>query len=131
VSAGVIDTNSTSYTIENRVQLPIWQVFKTLATSGDASGNLWQLGVHDSRKLNYTQFSSAIAYRFRHGNLYNIAGGLFEPWLAQPGWMSLDDAPIVPGSISASANDDPRRALIEEVEYIAPNGLQLRSRVSE
>lgn len=130
VSAGVIDTNSTSYTIENRVQLPLWQILKTLATSGDASGNLWQLGVYADRKLNYTQFSSEVAYRFRHGNLYNVAGGLFEPWLAQPGWMQLDDAPIVPGSISANAFDDPRRALIEEVVYIAPDQLQLSSRVS-
>lgn len=131
VSAGVIDTNSVSYTIENRVQLPVWQIFKTIATSGDASGNLWQMGVYANRKLDYTQFSSTVAYRFRHGNLYNPAGGLYEPWLAQPGWMMLDDAPIVPGSISNSANDNPRRALVEEVEYVAPNGIRLLSRTSE
>ncbi len=130
VSAGVIDTNSVSYTIENRVQLPIWQIFKTIATSGDASGNLWQMGAYADRKLNYTQFPSALSYRFRNGNLYNVAGGLFEPWLAQPGWMQLDDAPIVPGSITLNANDDPRRALIEEVEYQAPNKIQLRSTAS-
>lgn len=130
VTAGVIDTNSVSYTIENRVQLPVWQIFKTIVTSGDASGNLWQMGTYADRKLNYTQFPTAIAYRFRHGNLYNVAGGLFEPWLAQPGWMALDDAPIVPGSISANSNDDPRRALVEEVEYIAPDQLRLSSRTS-
>lgn len=131
VGIGIIDTNSVSYTIENRVQLPVWQICKTIATSGDASGNLWQMGIYADRKLNYTLFPSAIAYRFRHGNLYNVAGGLFEPWLAQPGWMTLDDAPIVPGSISANANDDPRRALIEEVEYVAPDGLRLLSRTSD
>lgn len=130
VSAGIIDTNSVSYTIENRVQIPVWQILKTVATAGDASGNLWQMGVYADRKLNYIQFPSAISYRFRHGDLYNVAGGLYEPWLAQPGWMTLDDAPIVPGSISANANDDPRRALIEEVEYSAPNGLRLLSRTS-
>lgn len=130
VSAGIIDTNSVSYTIENRVQLPVWQILKTIATSGDASGNLWQMGVYSERKLNYSQFSSALSYRFRRGQLYNIVGGLFEPWLAQPGWMQLDDAPIVPGSITANSNDDPRRALIEEVVYSAPNGLELHSSVS-
>lgn len=131
ISAGVIDTNSVSYTIENRVQLPVWQILKTLATAGDASGNLWQMGSYADRKLNYTQFPSTLAYRFRNGNLYNVAGGIFEPWLAQPGWMKLDDAPIVPGSISANSNDDPRRAIIEEVEYSAPNGLRLMSRTSD
>lgn len=131
VSAGVIDTNSTSYTIENRVQLPVWQILKTIATSGDASANLWQMGVYANRKLDYMQFPASIAYRFRHGQLYNPAGGLYEPWLAQPGWMMLDDTPIVPGSISGNVNDDPRRALVEEVEYIAPNGLRLMSRTSE
>lgn len=130
VSAGIIDTNSVSYTIENRVQLPVWQIMKTIATSGDASGNLWQLGVYNNRQMNYIQFPSALAYNFRHGQLYNIAGGLFEPWLAQPGWMQLEDAPIVPGSLTSNSNDDPRRALIEEVVYNAPDGLELHSTVS-
>lgn len=130
VSAGVIDTNSVSYTIENRIQIPVWQVLKTLATSGDASGNLWQLGVNANRRLDYMQFPSTLSYRFRHGNLYNVAGGLYEAWLAQPGWMILDDAPIVPGSITPNKNDDPRHALIEEVVYISPNGLELHSSVS-
>lgn len=131
VTAGIIDTNSTSYTIENRVQLPIWQVLKTLVTSGDATGNLWQLGVYDGRKLNYTQFSNSIAYKFRGGKLYNVAGGLFEPWLAQPGWMSLDDAPIIPMSITTSSNDTSLRALIEEVEFVAPDKINLSSRASD
>lgn len=131
VSAGIVDTNSTSYTIENRVQLPIWQILKTLVNSGDASGTLWSLGVYENRALTYTQFPTALAYRFRDGRLYNVAGGLMETWLARPGWMQLDDAPIVPGSISGNANDDPRRAIIEEVEYIAPDQIQLRSRTSD
>lgn len=131
VSAGIIETNSLSYTIENRVQLSTWQIFKTLVNSGDASGNLWALGVYAGRKLNYGQFPTDIMYRLRDGKLYNIAGGLMESWLVAPGWATLDDVPIVPGSITSDPNDDPRHALIEEVEYIAPDSVQLRSRTSD
>lgn len=131
VTAGIIDTNSVSYTIENRMQLSVWQILKTLVNSGDASGNRWSLGVYANRKLNYTQTTSDLAYHYRRGRLYNIAGGEMEPWLVAPGWSSLDDAPIVPGSITASRNDDIRRAFLEETEFISPNGIAFKSRVAD
>lgn len=131
VTTGIVETNSTSYTVEPQAQITTWQVLKTLAHSGDASGNLYSLGVYANRKLNYESLSTNVLYNMRRGKLYQTAGGEMEPWLLQPGWMSLSDAQIVPSSITASKNDISTHALLEEVEFVAPNSYTLRSNVSD
>lgn len=130
VASAQVDTNAMLYTPDNRYQITVWQVLKTLVNSGDASGNLWALGMYADRVLIYEQFSSAIAYRYRDGKLYNPAGGEMEAWLTLPGWASLDDAPLVPYQ-TATGMDDPRRVIVEEVEFIAPDMLRFRSKVVE
>lgn len=130
ISSAQVDTNATAYTADNRYPITIWQVLKNIVTAGDSSGNLWSLGVGINRVLTYQQFSTTIAYRYRGGKLYNPAGGEMEAWLAFPGWALLDDAPIVPYQTS-DAMDDPRRIIVEEVEFTAPDILRFKSRVSE
>jgi len=130
VASSQVDTNAMVYAPDNRYPLTVWQVLKTLVNSGDASGNLWALGMYADRSLIYNQFSSAIAYSYRGNRLYNLAGGEMEAWLTLPGWAILDDAPLVPYQTS-DAMDDPRRIIIEEVEFVAPDLLYLRSEILE
>lgn len=130
VASSAISPNTLIFTPDNRYQISVWQVLKTIVTSGDASGNLWALGMYADRQLRYEQFSSTIAYRYRDGRLYNPAGGEMESWLTLPGWASLDDAPLVP-YMTPAGFDDPRRIIVEEVEFLAPDLLRFRSKVSE
>lgn len=128
VAASTVSPNTLSFAPDNRYQLSVWQVLKTLVNSGDASGNLWALGMTANRELRYEPFSSTIAYTYRGGKLYNAAGGEMEAWLAVPGWCLLDDAPLLP-YMTTTAIDDPRRSIIEEVEFTAPDILRFRSKV--
>ena len=86
--------------------------------------------MYANRTLTYSQFSTDIAYRYRNDKLYNPAGGEMEAWLALPGWAIVDDAPPVPYQTS-DAMDDPRRVIVEEVEYTAPDTLRFRSKAVE
>ena len=130
VASSSVDTNSTVYTADNRYPITVWQVLKNIVTAGDSSGNLWALGMYANRTLTYSQFRTDIAYRYRNDKLYNPAGGEMEAWLALPGWAIVDDAPPVPYQ-TMDAMDDPRRVIVEEVEYTAPDTLRFRSKAVE
>lgn len=131
LATGIVDTNSTQYYIDNRAPLSLWTIASQIALSGDASGNRWQMGVYNGRKLNYSQVSTALTYNMRRGQLFNVAGGVYESWLANPGWAFLQDAPMTPISITSNTTDDPRHIYLEEIEYIAPDGLRFRREVND
>lgn len=120
LSAGLVDSNATSYYIDDRAPLSLWTIASQIALAGNTAGDRWQLGVYNGRKVNYAQVSTNDTYRMRRGVLFNPGGGVYEAWLAQPGWAFLEDAPITPGSITSNPTDDPRHVYLEEVEYIAP-----------
>lgn len=137
VTAGLIESNPQVFTFENRAPITYWQMLKQIAHSGDANGELWSLGVYADRKLNYTAFPTTIGYHLRGNDIYGAANVPIESWFLDPAWGYIDDAPIVafpPDFDPAGAVtplDDPRRMLIEEVAFIAPDGYQLHSEVSE
>jgi hypothetical protein len=131
LSVGIVDSNTTDYYIDDRAPLSLWTVASQIALAGDASGNRWQMGVGNGRKLNYSQVTTDLSYRMRRGLLFNPGGGVYEAWLAQPGWAFLEDAPQTPGSITTNPTDDPRYVYLEEIEYIAPDGLRFRRQVSD
>lgn len=126
VTAGAIETNTMSYQIDDRAPLTIWQVLQDIMLTGDESGNRWVGGVYGGRIFNYQQADTALAYHYRGGRLYNVAGGEIEPWFALPGLVQLDDAPVGPTQITGDIADDPRVVFIEEIEFIAPVGLSFK-----
>jgi hypothetical protein len=119
LAAGMIDVNSTSYYIDNRAPLSLWTIASQIAIAGDTAGNRWQMGAYNGRKLNYSQITTDLTYKMRHGTLYNPGGGVYEPWLALPGWALIEDAPMTTSSITSNRTNDPRYVYIDEVEYIA------------
>lgn len=126
VTAGIIQTNAMSYKIDERAPMRAWQVLRDIIATGDASGNRWVGGVYADRKFNYQQADTTLAYHYRGGRLYNVAGGEVEPWFALPGLVQLDDAPIGPTQITGDIADDPRVVFIEEVEFAAPDRLTFK-----
>ena len=126
VTAGIIQSNTMSYKIDERAPLWAWQVLRDIIITGDASGNRWVGGVVADRKFNYQQADTTLAYHYRSGRLYNAAGGEVEPWFALPGLVQLDDAPIGPTQITGDIADDPRVVFIEEVEFAAPDQLSFK-----
>jgi len=129
VTAGVVATNSLSYQVEEKDPLLLWDALEEIVEAGDGSGNRWTGGVYAGRKFDYEAASTTLDYHYRGGQLLAVHGGAMEPWFALPGLARLDDAPVGPGEITGNMVDDPRNVFLEEVEFVAPMGLQFRRRV--
>lgn len=130
VSAGVIQSNSLSYQVEETDPVRAWDMVEEIILAGDGSGNRWTGGVYAGRVFDYGPASVALDYHYRGGQLLAVHGGAIEPWFAAPGLARLDDAPVGPGEITGNITDDPRNIYIEEVEFIAPDRLEFRREVA-
>ena len=126
VSAGVIETNTTVYQVEDDDPQTLWEVFEKATRVGDDTGARYQCGVYGGRVLNYGPRPTTLNYHYRGGRLLDVHGGEVEPWAVRPGLVHLDDMPIGPGQITGDINDDPRNSWLYEIEYIAPDGLQFK-----
>lgn len=127
ITAGVIETNSTSYQIENRSPLRVRDVLSDIADVGDGSGKRWSVGVFEGRKLNYVSVPQVARYQFSKGVMYYPNGrAVVEPWVLRPGWVYLADAPMSTRYAGTDATDDPRMVYAQEVEYIAPDKFSWR-----
>lgn len=118
VSLDYADTNATSYTIENRAPITVWKALSDIGYAGDASGNLWSLGVTANRKLRYEQTPTDPQFSIRNDEIYYFNGGVADRRLVVPSYIQIDDMPIGAGVPTSNANDDPRRIFVEEVEYV-------------
>jgi len=99
-----------------------------IISQGDASGNLWQCGVYVTGKLVYEQAPQEVDYLLRPQALCDKFGAQVLPTLVEPGILVYNaNAPL---SISPPGGsdvwDDPRVGYVEQVEFIAPDGLRLR-----
>lgn len=117
VTAGVIESNTRDYKIDDQAPVRIWEILRDITLAGDASGNRWLCGVFGNRKFDYRMADTALIYRARAGRLYDVSGGEVEPWLAGPGLVYLDDLPIGPPDLTGDEADDPHVKWIEEVEF--------------
>lgn len=136
LSAGIIETNSRDYQIDDQAPIRIWEVLRDITLAGDASGNRWICGVFGDRAFDYRQADTTISYHYRGGRLLHPAGGDMEPWFALPGLAYVDDMPLGPGDITGDDADDPHVVFFEEVEFSAADwlaggsGLKYRREVS-
>jgi len=129
VSAGVIDTNSLSFQVEEEEPVLIWDALEEIIEAGDGSGNRWMGGVYGGRVFNYEAAQTWVEYYYQGGKLLAVHGGPIEPWFAVPTLVRLSDAPVGPGEITGTSADDPRNIFIEEIRYMAPDGIQFRRKV--
>lgn len=129
VTAGRIETNTLSTYVEaspNPVRLGT--AIEGITAQGDASLNLWECGVYDRRELVYEQSPSSIDYYIRGPDLVDKAGSDVLPPLLKPGFLVYNSAaPVAVGRPgTASVWDDPQVGYVDQVEFIAPDGLRLR-----
>ena len=127
VTAGIIETNSMNYQIDDQAPLTLWEILGDIAENGDASGNVWGLGIYAGRLAEYRAWDTTCLTRFRNGFLYNLSGGEMEPWLMQPGLVYLDDMPVGPVGITGYTMDDPHVQMMDEVEWSVPEWLAGKS----
>lgn len=126
VTAGAIDTNSTSYQIEEGEPIRIWDELVDIIAAGDDTGARWMGGVYGGRVFDYEARPTTLSYHYRSGRLLDVHGGEVKPWLARPGLARLDDAPVGPSEITGDIADDPRNVWISEITYTAPDGLEFK-----
>ena len=117
LSAGIVESNTMDYQIDDRAPLNGWEIVRDATLAGDASGNLWQCGGYANRTFDYRMMDSSYNAHYQHGRLINLAGGELEPWFAQPGLIYLDDMPMGPGQISGYTRHDPHVISIDEIEF--------------
>ena len=124
ITAGMIQANTMHFTVDAGSPMRIWDMMRQIALAGDASDNRWTLGVYEGRKLHYLQAETGIVARLRNGRFYDSAGSLIDPWLAQPGYVFLDDMPSVVGEPTTTTIDDQKIVYMEEVEFDAAKWLK-------
>jgi len=127
VAAQDIETNTLQYQVESIIHTRAGDSLMDIVAAGDASFNRWSVGMWEGRRLIYGQTPTDIKYRYNKGKLYDVAGNLVMPWLARPGWVFLDDAPLAFQFASANVEDDPRRVYAQEVEFEMPNTLRFKA----
>jgi len=126
VTARLVETNTMPFQIDDRAPERLGDTLLDIARAGDASGNRWNIGVYEGRALDYGMANTGLSYHYRNGTLLSEAQTPVQPWLARPGWVRLDDAPVAPGFDSSNIFDDPRWLFAEEVEFQMPDQLRFR-----
>ena len=129
VSAGRIETNSlAAYAECDPIGQRLGDLIEDLIAQGDASGNVWKGGVYGDREFVYEQAPTEPRYFLHGGRLVDVVGVEVLPPLLEPGFLlynaSAPTAALPPGT--SSAWDDPRVCYVDEVEFIAPDGLRLK-----
>lgn len=127
VEAGVIQTNSTSYQIDDIAPVTLWAAIEAITQAGDAAGNRWECGIWAGRRFDYLEVSPTPVYTWEGGSLYYLDKSQVEPWLARPGYVELKNMPLGPGQISGYETDDPRVVYMFEIEFSVPDWLAGRS----
>jgi hypothetical protein len=139
LTAGRVETNALVYQADDRAPLTCWDVLRDITLAGDASGNRWNCGVYGDRTFEYEvdpAIGGGYTGHWRDGLLWNMAGGLKEPWFALPGLVYMDDMPVGPADISGNDADDPRAVWLDELEFDAAawlkdgRGLKFRREVT-
>lgn len=126
VTAGAVNTNSTSYQVVEGEPSRIWDELVDIIAAGDDTGARWMGGVYGGRKFDYEARPTALSYHYRGGRLLNVHGGEVKPWAVRPGLARLDDAPVGPGEITGDIADDPRNVWISEIIFQSPDGLEFK-----
>lgn len=125
VTAGTIATNALSVRVDATPNpVGLGEAIRRVAELGDASANVWQVGVYAGRALEYQAAPQTPTYFLRGRRLLDAAGREALAPLLKPGFLVHNGD--MPGSWSppgGAAWDDPRVAYVDEVEYARDTGL--------
>ena len=95
---------------------------------GGEGPTVWQGGVYGGRRFVYEEAPTEPTYTLQRGELLDAVGVAVLPPLLEPGFLvEIAGAPVAiqpPGT--SSIWDDPRICYVDQVEYIAPDGLRLQ-----
>ena len=81
LSAGVIQSNSGNFQIDDQVPLRLWDIMEELTRSGDNAGDRWTCEVLPGRTVDYGEVPETPSYRWSRGQLLGIDGTTVEPWM--------------------------------------------------
>lgn len=106
-----------------------WSIIKGLVELGNAQFGPCNFGVYADRRVRYESVDNTIVY---HQPLYDndrsvlyANGGRVDPWDVQPGkWILIPELGLGRTYQWDTLRRDPRTALIDTVQFSAPNGLQ-------
>ncbi len=120
------NTLSVHVTISNPQGLG--ELMADVIEQGDASGNVWKGGVYADRHLIYEQAPTAVSHYLRDGVLVDLSGTPVIPSLVEPGFLLYNSA--APTGLqpvgTSSPWDNPQVVYVEEVEFVAPDKLNLK-----
>jgi hypothetical protein len=128
IAAGRIEANALSVRAACDIPQRLGDLIELIAEQGDASGNVWNVGVYAGKRLVYEPAPVEPDYYLQSGRLTDRGGGEVVPSLMPAGVLVRNlDAPTggMPAG-AASAWDDPTVGYVEDAEYAAPDRLRLR-----
>jgi len=117
ISIGNVQANSMTYRVEEREGYRAWNVIRDITEAGDASYNRWTCGVVPGRRFNYARADTSPVARVRGGRVLGIDGGYLEGWLAEPGYVALDDLPPALDAPTVMSEDLARLGWFDEVTW--------------
>jgi hypothetical protein len=125
IAPGNIDVNALELTADAfPIPQRIGDLLMRVQEMGDASGNIWNCGVYEGRKLSYVAAPTTAEYVWRDGRLLNKAGQPVPPELVRPGFYlrarNILGAVQPPGT--SDVRDDPNVAYVDEVEWSRDDG---------
>lgn len=128
VTAGTVDTNTLSVFIQAyNSPRRLGDLIEFVTRQGDASGNIWTCGVYNDQELRYEAAPTTADYIW-DGGLRYVNGERVLPTMAPAGiYVTNTKTPIGwPAPGTSNIWDDRRIAFLEEVEFVAPEGLEVR-----
>jgi hypothetical protein len=128
VTAGSIDTNAMAIDADCTTPQRLWDLMEKIILAGDASGNRWAGGVYAGRKFDYRAAATAVEFeksgdvlKRRHATSDVLPSSMMADFIIFNAEAPVDETPA-----GGNVLDDPRKAWIEEVEFVAPDKLILK-----
>ena len=97
-------------------------ILEDIAAAGD-NVYPYSIGVYANRGLVYEQLESAPKYIRRGNQIVNFSGMPVPPHHIRPGYMLIEDEPMLSEYLRSGDVNDTRYFLIDEVEFAAPKSL--------
>jgi hypothetical protein len=125
ITAARIRENTAQDQVEERNPVTLWDAIEDITLAGDgAGGTPWMCGVYADRLFYYNERPTDPEYQFVGGRLVGLDGSPVAPWHARPNLCIMSEMPTEPVATGVT-EDDPSVVWISEVEYLAPDGLNI------
>ena len=128
VTAGVIESNTLEVTADGYpIPQRIGDLITRVVDQGDASGNVYRVGVYGDRALDYEQVDDDYEYMMRDGALFGLSGAPVVPELVRPGRLVRVSRSVGVQPPGGNVWSDPGVAYIDQVEWQRDRGALMLS----